>query len=196
MGRTSVNKGAVVPMRRKVERRFYEPLLLLSALGQMRGERTKSEIITDSLCPNIQKLRRNFVDDIAYICSFEREPKRVTAAAMEKTPQGIIVWLAANENIEEKVVQFLRSILSNVQQVSAPPDKEVRLEEGERIKEELASKIIDFNTPRINSYYGQVLKTLTRLEIGSEEHKENGTSNMTLRPAVLQNFHIYAKRFA
>ena len=170
-----------------MKRRFYEPLLLLSALGQMRGERTKSEIIPNSPSPNIQKLRRSFVDGIAYICSFEKEPKRVTAVAIEKTPQGIIVWLAANEDIGENVVHFLESVLSNIQQISAPPDKDDRQKEGERIREELASKIMDFNTPRINSYYSMVLNTLTRLGIVTEKYKEDGMSNMTLRPAVRQN---------
>ena len=188
MSGTSVNEEALVPMRRKVERRFYEPLLLLSALGQMRGERVKAEIITDTLCPNIQQIRRNFVDGIAYICSFEREPKRVTAVAMEKRPQGIIVWLAANENIGEKVVQFLGSVLSNIHQISAPPDREDRLKESGRIREELVSRIIDFNTPRIITYYGLVLSTLTRLGIVSEEHKEDGTSNMTLRLSVKNSY--------
>ena len=37
------------PIKRKVLRRFCEPLLLLSALGQIRGERIKSEINIDSL---------------------------------------------------------------------------------------------------------------------------------------------------
>ena len=175
MDGTSAGGGTLVPMRRKVERRFYEPLLLLSALGQMRGERTKSEIITDSLCPNIQKLRRNFVDGIAYICSNENGSKCVTAAAIEKTPQGIVVWLAANKKIGKKVVQFLESVLSDIQQISTPSDKDSRQKEAERMKEELASKIVDFNTPRIWFYYRQVARILKGWKIISEGHKHGTT---------------------
>ena len=192
MGRTLFNKGALVPMRRKVERRFYEPLLLLSALGQMRGERTKSEIITDSLCPNIQKLRRNFVDGIAYICSFTKEPKRVTAVAIEKTPQGNIVWLAANENIGKKVVQFLGSVLSDIQQISTPNDKDSRQKEGERMREGLASKIVDFNTPRIGFYYKRVARILKSWKIISEERLHGTTLSLTLDPAVRLHVWIFA----
>lgn len=166
MGGTSVNKDALVPMRRKVERRFYEPLLLLSALGQMRGERT----ITDTLCPNSQKLRRNFVDGIAYICSNEKGSKSVTAVAIEKTPQGIVVWLAANKKIGKKVVQFLESVLSDIQQISSPSDKDSRQKEGERMKEGLASNIVDFNTPRIGFYYRQTARILKSWKIISEGH--------------------------
>ena len=184
MGGTSVNKGALVPMRRKVERRFYEPLLLLSALGQIRGERTKSEIITDTLCPNIQKLRRYFVDGIAYICSHEKGSKSVTAVAIEKTPQGIVVWLAANKKIGKKVVQFLESVLSDIQQISTPSDKDSRQREGERMKEGLASKIVDFNTPRIRFYYRQVARILKSWKIISEGHLHDTTLSLTLDPAV------------
>lgn len=175
-----------------MERRFYEPLLLLSALGQMRGERTKSEIITDTLCPNIQKLRRNFVDGIAYICSYEKTPKRVTAVAIEKTPQGIVVWLAANKNIGEKVVHFLESVLSDIQQISTPNDKDGRQKEGERMKEELASKIVDFNTPRIGLYYSQVARILESWKIISEGQKHGTTLNMTLDRAVRLQISTFA----
>ena len=192
MGKNSVNKGAVVPMRRKVERRFYEPLLLLSALGQVRGERTKSEIITDTLCPNIQKLRRNFVDDIAYICSNEKGSKCVTAVAIEKTPQGIVVWLAANKNIGKKIVQFLESVLSDIQQISTPSDKDSRQKEGERMREGLASKIVDFNTPRIGVYYRQVARILKSWKIISEGHLNGTTLSLTLDPAVRLHVWIFA----
>ena len=184
MDETSADYGALVPMRRKVERRFYEPLLLLSALGQMRGERTKSEIITDTPYPNIQKLRRNFVDGVAYICSNEKGSKRVTAVAIEKTPQAIVVWLAANKKIGKKVVQFLESVLSDIEQISKPNDECGRQREGERMKEELASKIVDFNTPRIVFYYNQVARILKSWKIISERHKHGTTLDMTLDTAV------------
>ena len=171
-----------------MERRFYEPLLLLKALGQMRGERTKSETITHTLCPNIQKLRRNFVDGIAYICSYEKTPKRVTAVAIKKTPQGIIVWLAANKNIGKKVTQFLESVLSDIQQISTPNDEDGRQKEGERMKEELASKIIDFNTLRIDFYYSQVARILKGWKTISDGQTHGITLNMTLDPAVRLQF--------
>ncbi|KAM0800304.1 hypothetical protein BDR22DRAFT_852548 [Usnea florida] len=176
MDGTSSTYGELVPMRRKVERRFYEPLLLLSALGQMRGERTKAEIVTDTLDPNIQTLRRNFVDGIAYICSYEKTPKRVTAVAIQKIPQGIVVWLAANKKVGGKVKQFLDSVLSDIQQISTPSDKDKRRKEGERLTEGLASKIVDFNTPRIGVYYRQVAQILKSWKIISEGHKHEGTA--------------------
>ena len=189
MDGTSSTYGELVPMRRKVGRRFYEPLLLLSALGQMRGERTKAGITTDTLYPNIQKYRRNFVDGIAYICSFTKEPKRVTAVAIQKKPQEIIVWLAANENIGKKVDIFLRGVLSDIQQISTSNDRQ---NEGERMKEELASKIIDFNTPRIWFYYRQVARILKSWKIISEGRKQGTTLSLKLDPAVRLHVWVFA----
>ena len=63
---------AQATVSRKLLRRFYEPLLLLSALGQIRGQRIKPESDANSISPNIQKLRRSFVDGIAYICAYEK----------------------------------------------------------------------------------------------------------------------------
>ena len=149
---------AQVPMSRKVLRRFYEPLLLLNALGQIRGKRIKPESDTNSLSPNIQKLRRSFVDGIAYICAYEKGSRRVTAAALEQTPQGITVWLAANEKIEEKVIKFLETVLSDIQRIAELDDRESRQWKGEQTVEDLTSRVIAFNAPRIQTYYEQVAR--------------------------------------
>ncbi|KAL8819893.1 MAG: hypothetical protein Q9191_007635 [Dirinaria sp. TL-2023a] len=143
---------------RKVLRRFYEPLLLLNALGQIRGERIKPESDTNSISPSIHKLRRSFVDGIAYICAYEKGPRRVTAAALEQTPEGILVWLAANENIGVEVTRFLGMILSDVQHIAELDDREDRQLEGEKMLEDLTSRIVAFNAPRIQTYYEQVAR--------------------------------------
>ena len=149
---------AQVPISRKVLRRFYEPLLLLNALGQIRGKRIKPESDPNSLSPNIQKLRRSFVDGIAYICAYEKGSRRVTAAALEKTPQGITVWLAANEKLEEKVIQFLETVLSDIQRIAELDDRESRHRKGEQTVEDLTSRVVAFNAPRIQTYCEQVAR--------------------------------------
>jgi len=96
----------ISPIRHKVTRRFYEPLLLLHALGPIRGERIKSEIMPDDPESNHIQLRRSFTNAIAYICAYQKEPDYVTAAALEKTSQGIVVWPCTNVDIEEGFVTF------------------------------------------------------------------------------------------
>ena len=170
-------------VRRKVLRRFYEPLLLLNSLGHIRGPRIKSEANTNTLSPNINGLRRAFVDGIAFICAYEKSPHCVTAVALEKTPQGITFWVAANEKLEGKVVEFLESVLSDIRRISELRDKDSRRREGDRIEEDLMSRIITFNTPRILTYYKQVAQRVPKcLEIISERHEKNGTLILTFMP--------------
>ena len=47
---------------RRLLRRFYEPLLLLDALGPVRGDQIKSEIRLNEVDGDTQKLRRAFAD--------------------------------------------------------------------------------------------------------------------------------------
>lgn len=165
-------------VRPKVLRRFYEPLLLLNSLGQIRGERIKAETNSFSSSPNIQKIRRSFVDGIAYICAYQKGPSWVTAAALEKTPEGVTVWLAANEDIGGNVIGFLQKVLSDIQKIAALDDRESRLREAERIKEPLTSRIIAFNAPRIETYFDRVKRKHVPecLKIMDEERKSNGMS--------------------
>lgn len=167
---------AQLSVRQKVLRRFYEPLLLLSALGQIRGEGIKAETDSFSSSPNIQKVRRSFVDGIAYICAYQKGSPYVTAAALEKTPEGVTVWLAANEEIGHNVIEYLQGILSDIQNIAAFDRLVSRLREGERIKERLMSRIIAFSAPRIKTYYHQVKDRHAPecLKIMIEELKSNG----------------------
>lgn len=167
---------AETQVRRKVLRRFYEPLLLLHSLGPIRGERIKSEANINTLSPNIHRLRRSFVDGLAYICSYEKGPSCVTAVALEKIPQGIVVWLAGNETVGKQVIRFLESVLSDVQRISELNDRDVRLREGERIEEDLTSRIIAFNTSRL-TYYNQMARKRASecFKIISEGHGYSGT---------------------
>ncbi len=182
---------------RKVLRRFYEPLLLLSALGQMRGERLKSESHTNSMSPNIQKLRRSFVDGIAYICAYEIGPRRVTAATLERTPQGITVWLATNEKIGEKVVEFLKDVLSDIQRIAEPDDRENRQKEGGQTLKHLTSRIVSFNAPRIQTYYEQVARkhVAACLDTISKGCMESGRSRRASVPDLNRPLSARAKSY-
>jgi hypothetical protein len=145
--------GRVVPLRRKVLRRFYEPLLLLNALGQIRGERIKPELNPDTPASSHQKTRRAFADGIAYICAYERGPDCVTATALESSPQGVIVWLATNTPINPKVTTFLQGILKDLALIAEQRDAIERRQLGETLRETLLTRIITFNSTRLSSYH-------------------------------------------
>jgi hypothetical protein len=152
----------IIPARHKLTRRFYEPLLLLDALGVVRGERIESEKIPDDPGSNHTQLRRSFVDAIAYICAFDKGSDYVTAAALEKTPQGIVVWLAANNNVEQKVVAFLESILESVHRIADQDNVEELNQAALLAKQTILSMVVDFQTPRLEIYRKQIIKTCIR----------------------------------
>jgi hypothetical protein len=146
-------EGKLIELRRKVLRRFYEPLLLLHSLGQVRGARTKPELHFDSSGPNHQKIRRSFADGIAYICAYDKGPDYVTASALEKSPEGIIVWLAANAEIKPKVITFLERTLDDLSHIAAQGDSSDRQRTGLQSQENILTRIVAFNQNRIQAYY-------------------------------------------
>lgn len=95
-----------------------------------------------------------------------------------------MVWLAGNEKVGNKVIQFLESVLSDVQRISELNDRDVRQREGARI-EDLTSRIIAFNTSRL-TYYNQMARKRASecIDIISEGHVNSGTSNIAFRPRL------------
>ena len=150
----------IAPLRYKVTRRFYEPLLLLHALDPIRGRRTKAAVVSDSTEINHTQLRRSFADAIAHICAYKKGPDYVTAAALEKTPQGVVVWLAANSEIEEEVKVFLDAVLALVQNVVDRDDGEDRQQAAQLTTKQLSSMITDFHMPRLKVYHTKIVKDL------------------------------------
>jgi hypothetical protein len=149
----SATEGVLVELKRKVLRRFYEPLLLLNALGQVRGSRIKPELDSATSEPNHQKIRRSFADGIAYICAYNIGPDFVTAAALESSPEGVIVWLAANAAVKPKVFTFLKGVLDDLSYVAIQRDASERYRAGLRIQEALVAKVVAFSEARLRVYY-------------------------------------------
>ena len=152
------NAEELIPIKSKLLRRFYEPLLLLEALDQTRGERSKPENDIEDAGPSHRKIRRSFIDDIAYICAYKKGPDHVTAATLERTPQGTTVWLASNTDIESRVVKFLEGILLELQQIANYNASEASRQATFRIKESILSRITTFLTPKLEVYYERICK--------------------------------------
>jgi hypothetical protein len=150
-----------ISLRARLVRRFYEPLILLKALDPIRGERTKPEYCSDTSDLSDQKSRRSFADGIAYICSYQKGPDHVTAAALERSPQETVVWLAANANVEDDVIYFLEGVLESLGCIAAQAKKEEREKMGREKYDELLNTIIAFNKPRLESYITTVRKLNT-----------------------------------
>ncbi|KAI2847850.1 hypothetical protein CBS147343_9232 [Aspergillus niger] len=140
-------------------RRLYEPLSLLQTLGNVRGLRIRAcDIPQDNSGFNAIKSHRSFVDALAYACAYKKEPAYVTAVALEKRPEEIVVWLAANKNVEETVVSFAQDVLRIVQWLARNPSAQLSTEDGQRSLNLLTSRVLHFNAPKIYAYYEQIVR--------------------------------------
>jgi hypothetical protein len=145
-----------IEQRRKLLRRLYEPLLLLEAL---RRAPEKPQESVDGIEPSgrsTEGLRRSFVDGIAYLSAFERCSDSVTATALETTPQGPILWLAANNGIRQTTVEFLREVLAELHTVSREDSPGARNNVAERITPGLLHRVITFSVPRLRKYVNNI----------------------------------------
>jgi hypothetical protein len=136
--------------RKKTDRlmmRFYEPLVLQHVLDPTRGSHIQCEPL-DSLDGSELdncKLRRSFLNSLAYICDFEKGGATVTAIALEMRPAGVVFWVAANENVKDKVVLCLRGILQNLAALESVSMATV--EEG------TFRSAVELGMPRVKAYW-------------------------------------------
>ena len=126
-----------------VERQFYESQLLLYVLEKVRGEHKKRQNYHGELDQDETELRRSFVDKLAYICDFKKGGSTVAALALRKTYQGVIFWLAANETIKPKVIDFLRRVLQLLKKVEVGASRKAT-------ETQLLALIVPFNKDRLD----------------------------------------------
>ncbi|RAH56544.1 hypothetical protein BO85DRAFT_450568 [Aspergillus piperis CBS 112811] len=157
-------------------RRLYEPLSLLQTLGNVRGWRIRApDIPQDNSGFNAIKSHRSFVDALAYACAYKKEPAYVTAVALEKRPEEIVVWLAANKNVEEAVVSFAQDVLRIVQWLASNPSAQLGTKDGQQALNLLTSRVLRFNAPKIYAYYEQVVRAAPRViaKLSNGQHEGN-----------------------
>lgn len=135
-----------------VEQQFYESQLLLYVLGQVRGERRNRQNYHGELDQDDAELRRSFVDQLAYICDFKMGGTTVTALALQKTYQGIIFWLAANETVKPEVRDFLGEVLRLLRDIEGSSKKAAETK--------LLALVVSFNEDRLDFYWSRLRKSI------------------------------------
>ncbi|KAH9879750.1 hypothetical protein J1614_001773 [Plenodomus biglobosus] len=155
---TSPNRPRLDPQIRLLSR-FYEPLVLLYTLGNTRGERACAEKLPQDHLAYLPltDLRRTFLTDLAYMCDYDKGGETVTAIGVQSTPQKHIFWVASNAGLNTKIINFLRSLLTQVMRVSAAAALDIA-----NLTEELALLCIDFATPRVKKYRSLLKPVLRR----------------------------------
>jgi hypothetical protein len=162
------------PTSTKLMKRFYEPLVLQYILDPTRGSHIRLEPLGSQDESEVDdcKLRRSFVDDLAYICDFEKGGGTVTAIALETRPEGVVFWVAANEDVKTKVVQSLEGILKNL----ACRDGLVGEKSTERVIESTFTSAVELGMPRVKAYWQLMQGPLERCLKILESEQSSGKS--------------------
>ncbi|KAJ6191963.1 hypothetical protein J3E72DRAFT_399454 [Bipolaris maydis] len=152
---TSPSRPRIIPEERLLSR-FYEPLVLLYTLGRTRGEHVRPVMPSQKEIAHLPLLdiRRMLLSDLAYICDYDKGGETVTAIGLQATPQRRIFWIASYVGSKTKIIDFFRSILTQIVHVSAAS-------RATQLATELALQCIAFATPRIRKCRG-LLKPLLR----------------------------------
>jgi hypothetical protein len=94
----------------KLWRRFYEPLIMLKILGSTRGEHSPL---------HQQSPVHRFLDNLAYICDYDKGGLATSAISLETTPEQYRFWIASNcPKCSAKSVPFLRDCLQSVRTIT------------------------------------------------------------------------------
>ena len=138
--------------------RFYEPLVLLHVLDR-NGEQKRSR------CPSseggeseldLQELRRNFLNQLAYVCDHTKGGRFVTAIALERQPSAVTFWVTSNSTISESTLSFLQGILEALRSLAIPQTEQSK----STIEVDLLRSCIEFNRKRIEAYRKLMQKPL------------------------------------
>jgi hypothetical protein len=152
----SPNRPRLNPQERLLNR-FYEPLVLLYTLGQTRGEHVRAVSHTRENLAHLPltELRRTFLNELAYMCDYDKGGKTVTALGLQFTPQKHIFWVASNTGSTTKIIDFLHSLLTQIMHVSATPNTA-------EFTADLAYRCVNFAAPRIKKYRSHLRPLIRR----------------------------------
>ena len=124
--------------------RFYEPLFLLAALGQTRGEHTPKP--PDLGLEHTQ--RRRFLRNLAYICDFQKGGASCTAIGLEDAETCYRFWVACNR-ADDQVLGFLSVALSHLKDFSDENSKNAEVDKTKSLI--FVNFCLRFAEPRIKS---------------------------------------------
>ena len=101
--------------RQRLLNRFYEPLFLLNALGQTRGNHTTPPFEPDAGRAQV----RRFLQNLCYICDFKKGGSACTAIGLEELDTCYNFCVASNKE-SGKIAAFLETSLRALQAIAHP----------------------------------------------------------------------------
>lgn len=154
-GQTEIPGGKLTPVPPKLQKRFYEVLIVLRAFDVIRGNRIKRpERFSAHEDHTYQELRRSFIDSIAYACDLQKGGDTTTAGLLQQTPQGVVIWLASNRGLGPETVEDVKLMLSEAMEMVRSKesfDREVTL-----------ARLVQMSQPRLKTYIEFVARDIDR----------------------------------
>lgn len=124
----------------RVLSRFYETLILLSLIGSVQGPHLAINHDPSSLSAT----RRRFLRNLAFVCDFDKGGRSTSAIAVEEDVNCYRFWLASNEGADDRVAEFLASVLEKLRHIVGLP-----LDEREGHEAEFAERCANFSSLRL-----------------------------------------------
>ncbi|KAF7560082.1 hypothetical protein G7046_g4075 [Stylonectria norvegica] len=143
----------LVPLRPKVKRRFYEPIVFTRALTVIARSNGSSHTPEPTETPPTEEERfRSFVNKLANICDNVKGGDSVTSFAVLEHDQGVTYVFGCNQlkpSGLRATTDFVERLLGKIAGVSElKPDARVRAERG------ILPLVLAFNRPRVERYIG------------------------------------------
>lgn len=175
-----------IPIAPKLNRRFYEALVMLEILGKNRGDHieegdmqfSSSQSSSDSEC-----LRRSFLRHLAYLCDYEKSGDRTTAIALQSTPEQVIFWFASNRSSDQDITaRFMRSILERLKCIGP--------EDVDKVESYIFREAVDFSARRISTYVECIRDDVDFVlrELAESRSKEGTVSRSKILNRFLTSF--------
>ncbi|KAI1872120.1 uncharacterized protein JN550_004323 [Neoarthrinium moseri] len=110
----------------KLIARFFEPLILLHVLGATRGDHTP--IPHNPKSPEFS--RRRLLDNLAYLCDFDKGGPTTTALGLEERHDCFKFWIASNRPTT-KTLKFMSNAIESLKALfnATPIKREEAIEE-------------------------------------------------------------------
>ncbi len=132
---------------------MYEAIIVLQELGEVRGAHT----------PKLDKSpSRQFRDDLAFLCEYNKGGKSCTAVGVEDRPDCLVYWVAANECPERKIVPFLTSLLGKLKSMMRLSD-----DQKDNAAKQLTAECIEYAEAKLKNHRSilrkEILKCISHL---------------------------------
>ncbi|PSR92380.1 hypothetical protein BD289DRAFT_481018 [Coniella lustricola] len=140
----------LIGVKGKLRRRFYEPILLLSAANEACCNKLAPQIepLADRNNLTTEQLYHNYINKLAQVCDIKSGGSYVTAIAALQRPDGVEYRIASNLRKEIEVVRMKEFVEDLLSTICACTDETTNI-----VTAKVLSKVILFNKARLRSSY-------------------------------------------